>query len=46
MSIAFFTEMCFRGKIPRTNENMRTDFGWMVELNVDHNKCGPLLLKK
>ena len=36
MSIAFFTEMGFRGKIPRTHENMRTEFAWMVALNVDH----------
>ena len=33
MKIAFFTEMGFTGKIPRTHENMRTEFAWMVALN-------------
>lgn len=36
MKIAFFTEMGFQGKIPRTHENMRTEFAWMVALNADH----------
>ena len=36
MKIAFFTEMSFGGKIPRTHENMRTEFAWMVALNADH----------
>ena len=36
MKIAFFTEMNFVGKIPRTHENMRTEFAWMVALNADH----------
>ncbi len=36
MKIAFFTEMGFEGKIPRTHENMRTEFAWMVALNADH----------
>ena len=36
MKIAFFTEMGFNGKIPRTHENMRTEFAWMVALNADH----------
>ena len=36
MKIAFFTEMGFTGKIPRTHENMRTEFAWMVALNSDH----------
>jgi len=36
MEIAFFTEMGFNGKIPRTHENMRTEFAWMVALNTDH----------
>lgn len=36
MEIAFFTEMGFNGKIPRTHENMRTEFAWMVALNADH----------
>ena len=36
MNIAFFTEMGFEGKIPRTHENMRTEFAWMCALNADH----------
>lgn len=36
MSIAFFTEMGFNGKVPRTHENMRTEFAWMVALDADH----------
>ena len=36
MKIAFFTEMGFKGKIPRTHTNMRTEFAWMVGLNADH----------
>ena len=36
MSIAFFTEMEFTGKIPRTHENMRTEFAWMCALNATH----------
>ena len=36
MSIAFFTEMGFEGKIPRNHPNMRTEFAWMCALNADH----------
>ena len=36
MSIAFFTEMGFEGKIPRNHINMRTEFAWMCALNADH----------
>ena len=36
MKIAFFTEMGFNGKIPRTHENMRTEFAWMCALDADH----------
>lgn len=36
MKVAFFTEMNFNGKIPRTHTNMRTEFAWMVALNADH----------
>jgi hypothetical protein len=36
MDIAFFTEMGFTGKIPRTHENMRTEFAWMCALEADH----------
>ena len=35
-SIAFFTEMGFTGKVPRTHTNMRTEFAWMVALDADH----------
>lgn len=36
MEVAFFTEMGFSGKVPRTHLNMRTEFAWMVALNADH----------
>lgn len=36
MEVAFFTEMGFTGKVPRTHDNMRTEFAWMVALNADH----------
>lgn len=36
MKVAFFTEMTFNGKIPRTHSNMRTEFAWMCALNADH----------
>lgn len=36
MKVAFFTEMGFNGKVPRTHTNMRTEFAWMVALNADH----------
>jgi hypothetical protein len=36
MKIAFFTEMGFHGKLPRTHKNMRTEFAWMVGLDADH----------
>jgi hypothetical protein len=36
MKIAFFTEMEFVGKIPRTHNNMRTEFAWMVALDATH----------
>ena len=36
MSIAFFTEMNFNGKVSRTHDNMRTEFAWMCALNADH----------
>ena len=36
MKIAFFTEMPFNGKVPRTQPNMRTEFAWMVGLDADH----------
>lgn len=36
MEVAFFTEMGFTGKVPRTHDNMRTEFAWMVALDADH----------
>jgi len=36
LKIAFFTEMGFTGKIPRTHSNMRTEFAWMCALEADH----------
>lgn len=36
MRIAFFTEMGFNGKVPRTHINMRTEFAWMCALKADH----------
>ena len=36
MSIAFFTEMGFEGKVPRNHSNMRTEFAWMCALDADH----------
>jgi len=36
MEVAFFTEMGFKGKVPRNHPNMRTEFAWMVALNADH----------
>jgi len=35
-SVAFFTEMNFKGKIPRSFKNMRTEFAWMCKLDADH----------
>jgi hypothetical protein len=36
MKMAFLTEMGFRGKIPDTHTNMRTEFAWMHKMNADH----------
>ena len=36
MKIAFFTEMGFQGKVPRTHNNMRVEFAWMCALQTDH----------
>lgn len=36
MKIAFFTEMGFTGKIPRTHTNMRAEFAWMVATDAVH----------
>jgi len=36
MNTAFFSEMGFEGRVPRTHNNMRTEFAWMCALNADH----------
>lgn len=36
MEVAFFTEMGFRGKVPRTHRNQRTEFSWMCATDADH----------
>lgn len=36
MKIAFFSEMGFVGKIPRTHQNMRVEFAQMCALNAVH----------
>jgi len=46
MEIAFFTEMGFNGKVPRTHENMRTEFAWMVALDADHYNINQSPTKK
>ena len=46
MNIVFFTEMGFQGKIPRTHENMRTEFAWMCALNADHYNINSLPSKQ
>jgi hypothetical protein len=36
MNICFLTEMQFRGKVPKTHPNMRTEFAWMYMLDAMH----------
>ena len=36
MSIAFFTEGGYKGKVPRNHPNMRTDLAWVCSLEADH----------
>lgn len=36
MKIAFFTEGQWRGKVARSNPNMRTEMAWMCALEADH----------
>jgi len=36
MKVAFFTEMGFNGKVPRTYTNMRTEFAWFVAQDAEH----------
>jgi hypothetical protein len=40
MKIAFLTEMNFKGKVPSTHDNMRTEFAWMHALGADHFYIG------
>ncbi len=37
MSVAFFTEGGYEGKVPRNNPNMRTDQAWICALNAVHH---------
>ena len=46
MEVAFFTEMGFNGKVPRTHTNMRTEFAWMCALNADHYNISQTPSKK
>ena len=46
ISIAFFTEMPFEGKVSRTHTNMRTEFAWMVALQADHYNFTSVPFKK
>lgn len=46
MKIAFFTEMGFVGKVPRTHDNMRTEFAWMVALDADHYNINSSLIEE
>ena len=36
MNIAFISENGFEGKVPRTFENARVEFAWMIALNANH----------
>lgn len=40
MKSIFLSEMAFAGKVPRNNDNMRTEFAWMVALDADHENIG------
>ena len=40
MNICFLTEMHFRGKVPKTHINMRTEFAWMYTLDAVHYHIG------
>jgi len=42
MSIAFFTESEFEGKISRDFDNMRTEYAWYVVLNSTHHSITKL----
>ena len=35
--IAWFSEMGFNGKTPRTHRYMRTEFAWFVALDAIHH---------
>ena len=41
-NIAWFSEMGFSGKIPRTHRNMRTEFAWFVALDATHHNIRKL----
>ncbi len=40
MSIVFFSESQFRGKVPRDFENARTEYAWMIALDAPHYPLG------
>ena len=42
MNIAFFTEIDYDGKIPRNQDNMRTDTAWMCALDAMHHNISRL----
>jgi len=42
MTIAFFSESNFIGKISRNFENMRTEYAWYVALNANHHPISNL----
>ncbi len=46
MKVVFITELNYFGKIPRTHENMRTEFAWMTALNADNIYIQDLILNK
>lgn len=46
MRIAFFTEMGFNGKVPRTHDNMRVEFAWMCAFQADHYNIKQIPVEK
>jgi hypothetical protein len=40
MNICFLTEMQYKGKVPKTHTNMRTEFAWMFKLDASHYHIG------
>ena len=46
MKIAFFTDVKFTGKFPRSFDNCRTEYAWYIALDADHHTIGSPLDKK